>query len=473
MNPDQEKNLFENAPVGKAIAKMALPTVIGQIILVLYNMADTFFIGLTGDDAKVTALTICMPAFMLLSAISNLFGVGGASVISRAHGCKNEKSARAASSFALWGCIGTTMTYALLASGFGDALIDLLGGTAAGVHAYALQYMRITVIAGGMGASVSGLLSHLIRAEGRGMEASLGIALGGLLNIALDPLFMFVLCAPGREIEGAAMATAISNFLSLLFFVVVLAKRRRVSMLTFSPRYMRAEGMTIRSVLSAGLPACIMTLFENVSFAVMEKLLSAYGILVQAGIGVAKKVNMLAHSIVRGMAQGTLPLIGYNYACGNHNRMKHTALYSMALSVASASVCMAVCLLFSRPLIGLFLQEGTMSAEYGAAFLRIMCIGGPFSACAYSCISLFQATGSGDKAFLLAILRKGVLDIPLMFMLDRMLPIWGAPIATPVADGVCCLCAAVLCTRFFLAFEQPERQAFHGQNGYLSLHKAD
>ncbi len=471
MNP--EKYLFEEAPVGKAIAKMALPTVMGQIILVLYNMADTFFIGLTGDDAKVTALTICMPAFMLLSAISNLFGVGGASVISRAHGCRNEKSARTASAFALWGCMTTTLIYALLVLQFGDVLIDLLGGTAAAVHAYALQYLRITVAAGGMGAALSTLLSHLIRAEGRGMEASLGIALGGILNIALDPLFMFVLYESGREIEGAAMATALSNFLSLVFFVGVAARNRRASLLSFSPRYVLSDGMTILNVLSAGLPACIMTLFENVSFAVMEKLLSAYGILVQAGIGVAKKVNMLAHSIVRGMAQGTLPLIGYNYACGNHKRMKHTALTSMLLSVASACACMTVCLLFSRPLIGLFLQEGTLSAEYGAKFLRIMCIGGPFSACAYSCISLFQATGSGDKAFLLAILRKGVLDIPLMFILDRTFPIWGAPTATPVADCVCCVCAIVLGTRFFMAFDHPERRTFEGCVGDLSFHKAD
>ena len=148
---------------------------------------------------------------------------------------------------------------------------------------------------------------------------------------------------------------------------------------------------------------------------------------------------MLAHSIVRGMSQGVLPLIGYNYAAGNHKRMKTSITLSMALSVAMAAVCMTVSLVFSRQLIGLFIPSGSESVTYGASFLRILCLGGPFSACAYALISFFQAVGKGMRSFVLAILRKGLLDIPLMFLLNRLLPIFGIVWATPITDVICCV----------------------------------
>ena len=168
----------------------------------------------------------------------------------------------------------------------------------------------------------------------------------------------------------------------------------------------------------------------------------------QAGIGVAKKVNMLAHCIVRGMAQGVLPLIGYNYASGNHCRMRSTVLISTLASVAMATLCMTVSLCFSRQLIGIFIQHGSDSVVYGARFLRILSLGGPFSACAYAFISFFQATGKGMKSFLLAILRKGLVDIPLMFILNNAMPIYGIVWATPIADVICCVTAIAFFTSF-------------------------
>ena len=448
MNQLQEKNLFESAPMPEAIFRLALPTVIGQIILVIYNMADTFFIGLTGDPAKVTALTICMPAFMLLSAISNLFGVGGSSAVSRALGRGDTESAKRSSSMSLWGCSVMTVLYMLASALFINGYTDILGGTDSAVHGYAVQYIFITVVLGGIGTSVSALLSHFIRSEGRGLEASLGIALGGILNIALDPLFMFVIMEPGQEVLGAAIATALSNFISLLFFVIIFIKRRRSTVLSFRPGLVKFGNGIFEDILAAGLPACIMTLCENMSYAVLDKLLSSYGVMVQAGIGVAKKINMLAHSIVRGMAQGMLPLIAYNYASGNYARMKKASRLSTEISIICASVCMLCCLVFSRSLIGIFLPGDSEALDFGAKFLRILCIGGPFSACAYTSISFFQAVGKGRKAFLLAIMRKGVLDIPMMFVLNRLVPVFGATWATPIADAACCAASVILVISF-------------------------
>ncbi|MBR1584260.1 MAG: MATE family efflux transporter [Clostridia bacterium] len=442
---EEKHEIFEQGPILQTVVRLAFPTVIGQIILVIYNMADTFFIGLTGSDAKLTAATVCMPAFMFLSAISNLFGIGGSSVISRALGSDDRERVQKASAFATWGCLALTLCYALFTLTCADLFIDLLGGKAAEVHAYARNYLMITVTIGGLATAMSTFFSHLIRSEGHSLQASAGIMLGGLLNIGLDPLFMFVLLPPGQEIIGAAAATALSNLCALLYFLYVLRRYHGQSALRFTPSRAMMERSVVAGVFSAGLPACLMTLFENISYAVLDNLMAAYGVACQAGLGVAKKINMLAHCIVRGMSQGVLPLIGYNYAAKNFRRMKQSVLYSGAMSVLLALLCMAACLLFNQELVSVFIQDSNVeSIGHGARFLRILCLGGPFSACAYAIISFFQATGKGMRSFELAILRKGVLDIPMMFLLNALLPVNGIVMATPITDVICCVVALVM-----------------------------
>ena len=444
MNAARENALFEHSNVTQAILRMAVPTVIGQIILVIYNMADTFFIAQTGNDAMITAVTICMPAFMFLSAISNLFGVGGASVIARLLGLRAGHKVSLASGFAFWGCLLTAALYSLLAWLGRDVFIDLLGGTNPEAHRAAADYLFYTVICGGAVTATGVLLSHLIRAEGRALHASIGIALGGVLNIVLDPLFIFVLLPPGKEAMGAAVATTLSNLISLLYFVVILLYNKKNSFLSFRPTKEFLGQRIPASVFAAGIPACVMTLFENISYAVLDKLMSFNGIEMQAGIGVAKKVNMLAHCTVRGIAQGSLPMIGYNFAAGKFTRMRSAIRVSHNLAVVTASVCMAASLLWARPLIGIFIRNGSASLDFGTMFLRVLCVGGPFSASAYTYISFFQATGEGGKSFLLALLRKGIVDIPLMFLLRRLLPVVGIVMATPLADALCCIVANFL-----------------------------
>ena len=440
----KEKDLFENCSVPTAIFRLAFPTVIGQIILVVYNMADTFFVGLAGDDAKLTAVTVCMPAFMFLSAISNLFGAGGASVISRALGRGDEARVKAAAAFSFWGCLITAALYSVLAYVGKDVFADLLGGTDPAVHKNAVEYLVCTVVLGGSWTVLGTFFSHLIRAEGRAVHASAGIMLGGILNILLDPLFMFVLLPPGRESLGAAIATALSNLITLIYFIVILLAIRKKTLLCFRFSASMWYNHIPQAVLSAGLPACVMTLFENISYAVLDKLMSLSGLAMQAGVGVAKKINMLAHCIVRGIAQGALPLIGYNFAAGNRKRMRDAVRVAQIAAVGTASICMIIYLVFARQLTGIFIHHESPSLLYGTAFLRILCVGGPFSASAYTYISFFQATGEGRKAFILAILRKGLIDIPLMFILNLLLPAYGIVLATPLADAFCCAAANTL-----------------------------
>ena len=441
---NQSTELFESIPVFRAVIKLALPTVIGQIILVIYNMADTYFVGLTGSDAMLTAVTVCMPAFMFISAISNLFGIGGAATISHALGRRNPGRAGSASALALYGCILTAVVYSLLTALMLDPFADLLGGSHPTVHMHSVVYLRITVVFCGVFTAVGTLLSHLIRSEGRSAQASFGIAMGGILNIILDPLFMFVILPRGNEIAGAAIATALSNVIVCLYFILLVRSfRKKGTSLTFRADRDAFRSGTAREILMTGLPACLMTLCENISYAVLDHLMAASGMAAQAGVGVAKKVNMLAHCIVRGMSQGVLPLIAYNYAGGDYKRMKDAFTIAASMSVAMSCISMLACLLFTGQLIGIFINTEGESLYYGIRFLRILCLGCPFSAFAYAVISFFQAVGENRRSFLLAVLRKGALDIPLMIVLNMMIRIYGIVAATPITDIVCCTAAAV------------------------------
>ena len=443
----RERALFSKMPVMTAIRKLALPTIAGQIILVIYNMADTFFIGLTGDDAKITAVTICLPAFMFLSAIANLFGVGGAGEASRSLGSKDNERAGETCAFSFWGCAVLTLVYVAAAVILRHPFLNAMGGGAPDVHRFANVYLLVTVGIGGLGTAMNMVTAHLFRAEGRSLDASIGIVIGSILNIVLDPIFMFVLLPPGKEVLGAALATAVSNWIALLIMIVLQIRRRKNTVLRFHLPLHADRGL-VRGVLSTGLPACVMTLFENISYACMDRLMMANGTAAQAGLGVAKKINMLAHATVRGLTQGVLPLIAYNYAARNHQRTNKVIRYTVLIAFSIGTACMIACLTLSRPLVGIFLEPG-QSRTAGALFLRILTVGGPFSACAYTFISFFQAVKRPKKALLLALLRKGILDIPMMFVFRLFAPLTGIVIATPVADILCCLTSFTLFLSYY------------------------
>lgn len=454
---NDNRELFENEKVLNAVMKLALPSVLGQIILVIYNMSDTLFVGMTNSDAMITAVTVCMPAFMFLSAVSNLFGIGAASAVARALGRKDTSRAENITSFAIWGCISVTALYCAGALVFCDRFIDLLGGTDPLVHAEAVRYMKCAVIAGGLATAVGTLMAHIIRAYGCSVQAGIGTALGGILNIILDPVFMFVILKPGHEVFGAALATAISNAAALVYYIVVILKNRGRFIISAALTRDIFSGSIPAEVIRVGSAAFLMTLFENISYAVLDRLMSVSGTAAQAGIGVAKKVNMLAHCFVRGMSQGVLPLIAYNYASGNRKRMKQVVFTSASVSVGTAFICTAVCLTAAGPLISMFIHTDGDSLRLGISFLRILCLGAPFSAFAYTVISFFQAAGRGARSVILALMRKGVLDIPLMFILQHVLPVYGIVAATPAADIISSAAAAVM----FAVFIKK-----HGSNRY-------
>lgn len=421
--------LFSEMPVRRAVLSLAVPTVLSQIITVIYNMADTFFIGQLNDPNQVAAATIAMPAFVVLTALSNLFGIGGASKIARCLGRKDPDAARRTAAFSIWTAAGTALAYGVGVLLAGSWLLPLLGANA-GTYAFAADYLFWTVTVGAAPTVLNAALAHLIRTEGYARQAGFGVALGGLMNIALDPLFIFAL---RMEITGAAVATMLSNTAAAAYFFVFLYRIRKRTVITPDPRQYSLGGGIPAEVLVGGLPSFLMMMLGCLSNGVLNRLVTSYSNEAMAGMGIAKKIDMIAFSVAQGMTQGVLPLVAYNYASGNRRRMTAAIRATLTYTLAIACTATVTLFLFAAPITRCFIQNAETVA-YGGDFLRIICFTCPSTAVNFMVITVFQATKQKVQPLVLSLLRKGSLDIPLMIALNAWVGVRGIAWATPLAD---------------------------------------
>lgn len=426
-------------PVGKAVITLAIPTVISQIITVIYNMADTFFVGQLGDPNQVAAATLAMPLFMVMTALANLFGIGGASLISRCLGANEREKASHCSSFCVWTAVAAAFLYGVVLIVFLPTLLPTLGANS-GTWKYSYEYIFWTVGVGAVPTVLNPELAHLVRAEGYSKQASIGVAFGGILNIGLDPLFIF---AFRMEITGAAVATMLSNTAAVVYFICFIHKIRNVSTITVSPKLFTLKDHIPGEVLAVGLPSFIISMMATISNAVLNKIISTYSNEAVAGMGIAKKIDLLSFAIAQGMTQGTLPLIGYNYTSGNRKRMMSVIRTLLFDCLAVSLSGMAVLLLTAAPITRLFIDNAE-AVRYGRIFLRIICLACPTTAVNFFVITVFQATGKKIQPIILSMLRKGTVDVPLMFLLDRIIGINGIAWATPAADVIALIVSGAL-----------------------------
>lgn len=434
--------LFETAPIPVAVFSLAVPTIITQLINIVYNFADTWYVGRTGSAPMVAALSVSMPIFILLSAIANLFGIGGASVISRALGRKNPAHARKTFAFCLYAGLAASLLFALLIVLFRSRLIPAIGGDDAS-YLFIYEYMFWTMVVGAVPTVGNVLCGHLVRSVGAAKEAGFGMSMGGILNILLDPLFMFVILPPGQEVTGAAIATCLSNTAAFVYFLVYLFRHRDHPVLT-----LRTSDFTVRdgipgSVVSIGVPAAFATTFAMLSNIAANALVSEYGSAAVAGMGVAKKINMLAFNTTMGLTQGVLPLLGYNYGAGNYSRLKKSIVFTGIVGFSFNLACTVLFRTFAPGLVAFFIAEPS-SVEFGSAFLRVIALATPLASMCYLTNTVFQASGRRISSFLLSVLRKGCMDIPLMFLFKSAMGIYGIVWATPTAEIGSLLVAGVL-----------------------------
>jgi len=455
---NDKTDIFEKKSVPLAVLALALPTVLSQIVTIIYNFADTWFVGRTENPDAVAAVSVCMPIYIIIAGLANLFGIGGSSVISRALGEKNRERAQRAFSFALWTGIAMAALYSAAIFFCSRSIAPFIGADENSID-YVVDYLFWTVVIGSVPTFLCTLLSHLIRSVGKSRTAAVGMALGAALNIALDPLFMFVLLPKGYEVVGAAIATTLSNIISCVFFVIVIV-RMKDSIINLSPKKLKFEKSVCFDVLLTGFPACLSTCLAMASNMVANSLISDFGTDAVAGMGVAKKVNTLAFNINLGMTQGVLPLIGYNYSAKNHKRMKNVIYFAGSITIALSVAFMLLYRIFSVPVISFFIKESE-TVKYGSAFLEIIAFAVPLCALTYSMNTVFQGTGKKLSSLVLSVLRKGVLDIPLMyafrsFSQSPMGVVW----ATPVAESISVVVALVM----FLTFlKKVSKELFNGE----------
>jgi len=431
--------LFCEMPVRRAVLALAVPTVISQIITVIYNMADTFFIGQLNDPNQVAAATVAMPAFAALTAISNLFGIGGASKIARCLGKRDNETAKRTAAFSIWTAFGVALLYGIAIFLAKPWILPVLG-TNTGTYEFCSQYVFWTITIGAIPTVLNAGLAHLVRAEGYAKQAGFGIAFGGILNIALDPIFIFVF---HMEIAGAAIATMLSNTAAMIYFLLFLYRIRKKTVITLNPKYYYiADGIPV-DVVVGGLPGFIMMMLGCLSNGVLNRIITSYSNEAMAGMGIAKKIDMIAFSVAQGMTQGVLPLIAYNYASGNRKRMSRSIRVTLVYTLIIACSATLTLFVFASPITRCFINNDE-TVSYGRDFLKVICFTCPSTAVNFMIITVFQATKQKVQPLILSLLRKGSLDIPLMIALHSFIGIKGIAWATPLADWLALIVSLIL-----------------------------
>lgn len=440
------EDIFEKLPIPSALAKMILPAVTSQLIVLIYNMADTFFVGQTDNPYMVAATSLILPVFNLTLCLAGLAGVGGGSLISRLLGQSQEAEARRVGAFSLYLGLAAAAFLAAVVGIFMEPILGLLGA-GENTFQYARQYALCVIVAGGVPTVLSNVLANLIRSIGRSREASAGIVLGGVLNIALDPLFMFVLMPEGYEVLGAGLATCLSNCIALSFFLIVLAKMGRESVITFSLKNGLPKGESIRAVFGVGIPSAITTFLFDLDYVVLDKLMVSYGDLALAAVGIVLKVERFPLNVGIGICQGMLPLVAYNYSAGNKQRMEDAIRLSRRLGLITAAVSIALYELFAAQFANLFIGDAR-TVELASQFLRIRVLATPLMFLSFFTVYLFQSFGKGRVSLFLGVTRWLVFNIPMLFLLNGIFGMLGIVWSQVTADTLTVLLSVYVYRRF-------------------------
>ena len=431
-NASNKTALFERVAVPKALFTMAVPTIVSQLITLVYNMADTWFIGRTNNPYMVAASSLVLTVFLMAGALANLFGVGGGSLMVRLLGSKEPEEARKVASWttvmaAAWGLV-----FSVLCLLFMDPLLRLLGASD-NTLGYARQYLIFVVGIGGVANVTATAMSFLLRNAGYAREAALGLSMGGVLNIALDPLFMFALLPDGYQVMGAGIATMLSNMISLGYFLWMFHRVRRDSVLAIPRRIEKILPASRRDMISIGVPAALSVFLFDLTNIVINRLSASHGDLELAAIGIVQKVERFPLNIGIGICLGMIPLIGYNYASGNRRRMRGFFTAARVAGLAVAAVSVLLYYPFADRLIGAFISDAE-TVRLGTAFLRARCFATPFMFLSFNMVNFMQAVNRGKESFWLPAIRQVGLNIPILLLMDALFGMTGIVWTQLIAD---------------------------------------
>lgn len=453
MEKTKKERLFEDYPVPKAAASLAVPTVLSSLVMVLYNLADTYFVGMMNDPVENAAVALASPLLLAFNAVNNLFGVGSSSLMSRSLGRKDYETVRKSSAFGFYGALFFGVVFALLCTVFRTPLLGLLGADSTTMEA-TNAYMNWTVSCGAVPAILNVVLAYMVRSEGASMHASIGTMSGCFLNMILDPVFILP-WGLNMGAAGAGCATFLSNCVACIYFFVLLAVKRKNTFISVSPRKFALKKEIVLAVFAVGIPASIQNLLNVTGMTILNNFTASYGADAIAAMGISQKVNMVPMQIAMGLSQGIMPLVSYSYASGNSRRMKHTIRFSMKISLTFLCIVAAMFFIFSGDVTGLFIADSGVIA-YGSRFLRGFCLALPFLAVDFMAVGVFQAVGMGREALVFALLRKIALEIPALFLLNLLFPLYGLAYAQFVAELILAIVAAAVLWRLFRQLKNME-----------------
>lgn len=441
--------IFSEYKIPKAVATLAVPSMLGMLINIVYNLADTFFVGQTGNSNQVAAVSVAMPVFLFLMAFGNLFGVGGCAFISRSLGEGKTDRVKQISSFCVYSAIGVGVIMGIIFVVLKRPILYLVGASSNTIG-FAEDYLMWI----GFGAPfvvTSIMAGNLVRGEGAAKTSMFGMILGQVVNIVLDPIFildsgdkLFGIALPfglDMGVAGAAIATVLGNICSVLFYLIYFLRGK--SILSITPKRYTVKNGVLSGVVSVGLPASLNNLLMSLSNIIINTVLVTYGDVAVAGMGVALKANMLVVMLQIGLAQGVQPLIGYCYGAGNYKRMKNCMRFSIGVNVAIGTVMTSLLILFRKNIIGMFIDEAQV-IEIGVKMLTALMVTGPFIGIMFVFNFGFQGMGKGRQSMILSIGRQGLVFIPLLFILNAVVGFNGVIAAQPVADGAVVIMSIIM-----------------------------
>lgn len=423
---DKTKEIFEDAPVGKAVQANVIPAMAAMVMVLIYNLADTFFIAQTHDALQVAAVSLATPVFLVFMALGTIFGIGGTSVISRALGQGKRDYARKTCAFSFWACIAVGTVVAILFLSFMDPLLSFIG-TSPDTWEHARKYLTIVSLSGPF-VLIANCYSCIIRSEGESGKAMMGQLLGNLINIVLDPIMILVL---KWDITGAALATVIGNTFGAIYYIAYFLKG--TSILSIKIKDFSLKERIPGSVLAIGVPAALGSLLMSLSQVLMNSQMVRYGDMAVAGMGVAMKVSMMTGILCIGLGQGVQPLLGYTIGSENWDRYRKSLRFSLLFALALSSALTLLCLIFTRPIVSTFLSD-TEAFTYGVTFSRILLTTSFLFGVYYVITNALQAFGAAKESLMANISRQGLIYIPAMYILGSFMAERGLIWAQPVAD---------------------------------------
>lgn len=431
------KYLFEEAPVAKAVATMAVPTIISMLVVVIYNMADTFFIGQTNDAMQVAAVSLATPIFMVFMALGNLFGIGGSSAISRTLGEKNLERARQMSSFCCYASLGLGVIMMVIFLLGMDGILHMIGASE-NTYAYARQYLTY-ISFGGPFIMFSTAFGNILRGEGAAKESMIGNMIGTLVNIILDPIMILGL---GWGVTGAAVATVIGNIAASLFYLFHFLKKKSSLSIHWQDFHMGDRIAT--GIMAIGIPASLNNILMSCANIVLNNVLAQYGDTPVAAMGVAMKANMLVVLLQIGLCAGIQPLIGYNYGAKNSQRLKKVFFFTGLCAVLMGTGLTIFMVAARETVIRTFINDRQVIA-YGIQMVIALQLSGPVIGILFLCINTIQGMGKALPSLVLTICRQGLVFIPLVFLLNRLFQLDGVVYAQAAADFISIILSVVIC----------------------------